>query len=103
MQLLGFHANLNKEISQIDPGIYKQDITAPENGLFAFTEPSAKLAIGDTLHYWLFVQKSFLGYRKLGKLTVTSKYFYIHDDLIYYFFHITTNFYNTGYNNLINN
>ncbi|XP_019879325.2 beta-1,3-glucan-binding protein [Aethina tumida] len=72
MQLLGFHANLNKEISQIDPGIYKQDITAPENGLFAFTEPSAKLAIGDTLHYWLFVQKSFLGYRKLGKLTVTK-------------------------------
>ncbi|CAH0546477.1 unnamed protein product [Brassicogethes aeneus] len=70
VQLFGFHGNLNKKISQIEPGDLSEDVTRPENSIWSYNNKDQALQVGDTIHYWVFVQHKYLGYRKSGELKV---------------------------------
>ncbi|XP_044269659.1 beta-1,3-glucan-binding protein-like [Tribolium madens] len=64
IQMFAFHANVNKNITQVDPGDYRQDYTSPEGKVWSYFNSDLSLQIGDTVHYWVFVQFEKLGYRK---------------------------------------
>ncbi|EFA11591.1 Gram-negative bacteria binding protein 2 precursor [Tribolium castaneum] len=64
IQMFAFHMNVNKKISQVDPGDYRQDYTSPDGNVWSYFNSDLSLNIGDTVNYWIFVQHEKLGYRK---------------------------------------
>jgi hypothetical protein len=64
IQMFAFHGNINKPISQVDPGEYSQDYTSPTGNTWSYFNKDLKLKAGDVIHYWVFIQFLKLGYRK---------------------------------------
>ncbi|KAJ3661452.1 hypothetical protein Zmor_005847 [Zophobas morio] len=65
IQMFAFHANVNNDISQVEPGNFSKDFTEPTDGnLWSYYNSELQLKIGDEVNYWIFVQYEKLGYRK---------------------------------------
>lgn len=64
ISLFAFHGNLNSKLGLLEGGTFSKDILRPENGMWTYRDDSTKLKIGDTINYWLFVEKDGLGYRQ---------------------------------------
>lgn len=73
--LFAFHANINKELKDIDAGELSKDIVKKTGDRWVYENKIIKLKPGDVINYWLFVIKNNLGY-KLDKqsFVVDSKY-----------------------------
>lgn len=73
IRLFGFHANINKEISDLQIGDCSRDVTINANGKWTFYDRRTKLSIGDTIHYWLYVLKHGVEYKfHNGRFTVNE-------------------------------
>lgn len=64
MTVFAFHGKLNEEFVDLEAGTWSKDITKPQNGRFTFYDNDTELKVGDTLHYWLYVIKDKIGYRR---------------------------------------
>ncbi|RZC41379.1 Gram-negative bacteria binding protein 2 [Asbolus verrucosus] len=65
IQMFAFHGNVNKEITQIDPGQFSKDFTSPsDNNMWSYFNDELSLKVGDVVYYWIFIQYDKLGYRK---------------------------------------
>uniref|UniRef100_A0A1Y1KMT4 CBM39 domain-containing protein n=1 Tax=Photinus pyralis TaxID=7054 RepID=A0A1Y1KMT4_PHOPY len=71
IRIFGFHANINREITDSQTGEISRDIAIHGNGKWTFYDRRNKLNIGDTIHYWLYVQKHGMDYKFInGRFTV---------------------------------
>lgn len=76
MTVFAFHGKLNEEFVDLEAGTWSKDITKAQNGSFVFYDNEAELRVGDVLHYWLYVIKDKLGYRRdKGVFTVNKASF----------------------------
>lgn len=73
IKLFAFHGNINKEFDGLEAGEMAKDILKPKNGYWTFYDPTKKLKVGDTLHYWTYVDY-FDGTNKLGYQKLDQKY-----------------------------
>lgn len=64
IQLFAFHGNLNNPLEGLEAGQFSQDILKSKNGHWTFTNKKYEIKAGDTIYYWLYVQKDTLGYRR---------------------------------------
>lgn len=64
IQLFAFHGKINCEFIGHEAGTYSIDIKEKTNGKWVYHNKDALLKIGDTIYYWLYVQKDNVGYRK---------------------------------------
>lgn len=67
LELFAFHGKVNTEINGFDNGDLSADILQSNNGQWVFFDKDVELKSGDIINYWLFVQKSGLGYRRDGE------------------------------------
>lgn len=70
IELFGFHANVNKEIDSTEPGDIVGDVTVnpkTQATVIAYEDQEVRLKVGDVVHYWVYVQYNYLGYRKEGQ------------------------------------
>lgn len=74
MTVFAFHGKLNEEFVDLETGTWSKDITKVQDGRFTFKDDDAELRIGDTLHYWLYVIKDKVGYRREKGTFVVTKY-----------------------------
>ncbi|ERL92074.1 beta-1,3-glucan-binding protein [Dendroctonus ponderosae] len=65
IKLFALHAKINEEMNGREAGTFSRDITKAKDGRWTFYDSQAKLAVGDTLYFWTFVDY-FDGERKLG-------------------------------------
>ncbi|XP_045462189.1 uncharacterized protein LOC123672218 [Harmonia axyridis] len=64
INVIGFHANKNKQIDDIEPGEISVDIRRPSENGWSYFNPNLKLEIGDKIYYWIFLQHQKFGYKK---------------------------------------
>ncbi|XP_017778921.1 PREDICTED: beta-1,3-glucan-binding protein-like [Nicrophorus vespilloides] len=79
MQHFAFHGNLNKNIRNTEIGEFSKDILKPINGRWVYENRMIRLKKGDTIRYWLYVQRSKLGYRKDSQVFTVNEL--IHDEM----------------------
>ncbi|KAJ8715917.1 hypothetical protein PYW08_013202 [Mythimna loreyi] len=71
--LFGFRGNINKEFKVMNEGDIKQDVHRPKGGKWVYKNRDAKLEIGDTIFYWIYVIKDGKGYMNTDlEYTVTG-------------------------------
>lgn len=64
IQLFAFHGNLNSPMEGLEAGQFSADILKHKNGRWTFTDKKHEIKLGDTLYYWLYVQKDSTGFRR---------------------------------------
>lgn len=64
IQLFAFHGNLNSPMEGLEAGQFSADILKHKGGRWTFTDKKHEIKVGDTLYYWLYVQKDSMGYRR---------------------------------------
>lgn len=64
IQLFAFHGNLNSPMEGLEAGQFSADILKHKGGKWTFTDKKHEIKAGDTLYYWLYVQKDSMGYRR---------------------------------------
>lgn len=64
LEIFTFHGSINAEVPSSGTGAISGEIGRSKNGRWTYTNTDYKLQPGDTIHYWLFVQKNSVGYRK---------------------------------------
>lgn len=66
VEIFTFHGSINVELSASNTGALSGEIGRAKNGRWIYHNTDVKIKPGDTIYYWLFVQKSGVGYRKDG-------------------------------------
>lgn len=66
VEIFTFHGSINVELSSQNTGAISGEIGRPKNGRWMYHNTDIKIKPGDTIYYWLFVQKNGVGYRKDG-------------------------------------
>lgn len=74
MQLFAFHGRKNKPLETVEPGDFNGETLKPTGSFWVIHDPDVKLEVGDTVHFWIFIQHNRLGYRRDGQTwNVTGK------------------------------
>ncbi|KAF9811618.1 hypothetical protein SFRURICE_005817 [Spodoptera frugiperda] len=56
---VGFRVNINNDFSSgPSEGQFKKDMVRPKKGYWTYVNRDAKLNIGDTIYYWMFIKKN---------------------------------------------
>ncbi|GAB0100170.1 hypothetical protein DMENIID0001_161690 [Sergentomyia squamirostris] len=63
IQLFAFHGNINRAIGETEAGQMSKDVNNKIHGRWIFETDTETFKIGDTIHYWIYVQHRGLGYR----------------------------------------
>ncbi|XP_046994641.1 uncharacterized protein LOC124606670 [Schistocerca americana] len=73
VELFAVHANINKEMRDLEAGQLSADVLRPRDGRWVFEDHKTALRPGDRINYWLYVKHGGLGFRRDGgTFTVTE-------------------------------
>ncbi|XP_049861146.1 beta-1,3-glucan-binding protein 2-like [Schistocerca gregaria] len=73
LELFAVHANVNKEMRDLEAGQLSADVVRPRDGRWVFEDQKTALRPGDRINYWLYVKRDGLGFRRDGgTFTVTE-------------------------------
>lgn len=86
IQLFAFHGNLNSPMEGLEAGQFSADILKHKGGRWTFTDKKHEIKVGDTLYYWLYVQKDAMGYRRDDQKHVFSGEFQFEIYGVYHWF-----------------
>ncbi|XP_012226140.1 beta-1,3-glucan-binding protein [Linepithema humile] len=66
IHLVAFHVNINEEFDGgLEAGHIAKDILRARNGRWTYQDNHTQLRRGDTVHYWVHVQRDGLGYNRV--------------------------------------